>query len=174
MMMRRIKIFHPPLYAWHDKLVIPSEGGVLLLIRDVTDIARMQQTEAVRSAIREVFDQAPIAITLLRGPEHRIDIMNPMAQQVLGGRNVEGSTIRNALPELEGQGFFELLDQVYSTGRAYEGREVPVQYDRNGDGTMNDAVFNITYQPLVDTTGQVYGVLRLSVEVGTSGGASPA
>ena len=39
---------------------------------------------------------------------------------------------------------------------------------------MNDAVFNITYQPLLDTTGQLYGVLSMSVEVGTSGGASPA
>lgn len=173
-MMRRIKVFHPPLYAWHDKLAIPSEGGLLLVIRDVTDITRMQQSEAVRSAIREVFDQAPIAITLLRGPEHRIDIMNPRAQQLLGGRNLEGLTVRNALPELEGQGLFELLDQVYSTGRPYEGREIPVQYDRNGDGTMYDGLFNITYQPLVDTTGQVYGVLSLSVEVTDSARARQA
>ena len=164
-MMRRVKVFHPPLYAWHDQLAIPSEGGLLLVIRDVTDIARMQQTEAVRSAIREVFDQAPIAITLMRGAEHRIDIMNPRARQILGGRNLEGLTIRNALPEIEGQGLFELLDQVYSTCQPYEGRDVPVQYDRNGDGTMYEGVFNITYQPLLDSTGNVYGVLSVSVEV---------
>ncbi|MDQ3310364.1 MAG: PAS domain-containing protein [Gemmatimonadota bacterium] len=170
-MMRRIKVFHPPLYTWHDKLAIPSEGGLLLVIRDVTDIMRMQQTEAVRSAVREVFDQAPIAITLLRGPEHRIDIMNPMSQRLLGGRNLEGVTVRNALPELEGQGLFELLDQVYGTGRPYEGREIPIQYDRNGDGTMYEGLFNITYQPLVDTSGNVYGVLSLSVEVADSDGA---
>jgi PAS domain-containing protein len=162
---RRSKTFHPPLYAWHDKLAIPSEGGLIMVVRDVTDITRLQQTEAVRAAIREVFDQAPISITLLRGPEHRIDIMNPMARQLLGGRNLEGLTIRNALPELEGQGFFELFDEVYSTGRPYEGREVTVHYDRNGDGTMYEGLFNVTYQPLVDTTGQVYGVLSLSVEV---------
>lgn len=42
-------------------------------------------------------------------------------------------------------------------------------YDRNGDGTMYEGLFNITYQPLVDTTGQVYGVLSLSVEVAPDG-----
>lgn len=170
-MMRRIKVFHPPLYAWHDKLAIPSEGGLLLVLRDVTDITRMQQTEAVRSAVREVFDQAPIAITLLRGAEHRIDIMNPRARQLLGGRSLEGLTIRNALPELEGQGMFELLDQVYQTCQPYEGRDVPIQYDRTGDGTLYEGCFNITYQPLLDSTGNVYGVLSVSVEVTDSGTA---
>lgn len=175
---RRVRVFHPPLYAWHEVLVAPSDDGVLLVVRDVTDVARLQQTEAVREGLREVFDQAPIAITLLRGPEHRVEITNPMARQLLGGRSLEGRTLRNALPELEGQGLFDLLDEVFASGKPYVGKEVPITYDRNGDGTLYEGVFNVTYQPLLDHVGKVTGVLSLSVEVtdlvrAREGGAAP-
>jgi len=162
---RRVRVFHPQLYAWHEVQAVPSGGGLLLVIRDVTDEARMQQTEAVRSAVREIFEQIPMAVSLLRGPEHQVEIMNAAARQLLGGRDMEGRSVRSALPELEGQGLFELLDQVYSTGKPFEGKEVPVRFDRYGDGTMSDACFNILYQPLFDTTGRVSGVLSISVEV---------
>jgi PAS domain-containing protein len=92
------------------------------VIRDVSDEARMQQTEAVRSAVREIFEQIPMAVSLLRGPEHQVEIMNAAARQLLGGRDMEGRSVRSALPELEGQGLFELLDQVYSTGKPFEGQ----------------------------------------------------
>lgn len=162
---QRFKIFHPPLYAWHEVLTVPSDGGLLVILRDVTDATRMQEREAVRSAIREVFDQAPIAISITRGPEHRVEIQNAMSRQLVGGRDLEGLTIRSALPEIEGQGILELLDQVYTSGQPYHGTEIPVRYDRLGDGAMYDGCFNVTYQPLLDSTGHVTGVLGLSVEV---------
>jgi PAS domain S-box-containing protein len=162
---RRVRVFHPQLYAWHEVQAVPSGEGLLLVIRDVSDEARMQQTEAVRSAVREIFEQIPMAVSLLRGPEHQVEIMNAAARQLLGGRDMEGRSVRSALPELEGQGLFELLDEVYSTGKPFEGKEVPVRFDRHGDGTLNDACFNILYQPLFDITGRVSGVLSISVEV---------
>lgn len=162
---RRVRIFHPPLYAWHEVQAVPSGGGLLLVLREVSDEARLQQTEAVRAAVREIFEQVPMAVSVLRGPDHRVEIMNATARQMLGGRDLEGRSARSALPELEGQGFFELLDTVYATGKPFEGREVPVRFDRNGDGTMYEGRFNILYQPLLDNTGRVSGVLSISVEV---------
>ena len=162
---RRVRIFHPQLYAWHEVQAVPSAGGLLLVIRDVTDEARLQQTEAVRAAVREIFEQVPLAVSVLRGAEHRVEIMNAASRQVLGGRDVEGRAVRTALPELEGQGLFELLDSVYRTGKPFEGKEVHVHYDKYGDGTLHEGFFNILYQPLFDTTGRVSGVLSISVEV---------
>jgi PAS domain-containing protein len=164
-MARRARMFHPQLYAWHEVQAVPSAGGLLLVIRDVTDEARLQQTEAVRSAVREIFEQVPLAVSVLRGAEQRVEIMNAASRQVLGGRNVEGRPVRTALPELEGQGLFELLDTVYETGRPFEGKEVHVRYDKYGDGTLHEGYFNILYQPLFDSTGRVNGVLSISVEV---------
>ena len=162
---QRFKVFHPPLYAWHEVLAMRSEGGLLVILRDVTDVTRLQEREAVRAAIREVLDQAPIAISITRGPDHRFEVQNAVSRQLVGGRNLEGLTVRSALPEIEGQGILEVLDRVYTTGEPFHGTEIPVQYDRLGNGELYDGCFNITYQPLLDSTGRVYGVLSLSVEV---------
>ena len=37
-----------------------------------------------------------------------------------------GKPVREVLPEIEGQGFFELLDSVYASGEPYGGRAMPV------------------------------------------------
>jgi PAS domain-containing protein len=164
-MPRRLRIFHPPRYAWHDVTAVPEGDGLALVLRDVTDIVRARQAEAVREAVREVVDRAPLAVVLMRGADHRVELMNQMARQVLGGHDLEGRSIRAALPELEGQGLFELLDQVYSTARPYQAREVPVQFDRSGDGALDHGCFDIVYQPVFDVDGTVSGVLSLSFEI---------
>lgn len=163
---RRVKLFHPPLYAWHEIDTLPTREGLIVVFRDVTDIARMKQKEAVKEAVREILDPAPIAITILRGKEHRFEYLNPMARQLLGGRHIEGQTIRNALPELEGQGLIETLDEVFRTGIAYKASQLPVAYDRMGDGVIVQCYFDVTYQPFFENDGSVAGILILSVEVG--------
>jgi len=157
--------FLPGLYAWHEVRAVPTENGLLLFSRDISDRIRAVHDEAVRAEIRKILEQAPVAINIMRGREHRIEMHNKRFQQLLGGRNIEGLTVRNAFRELEGQGFFELLDQVYATGESYEGKETPARYDRNGTGDIYEGYFNITYQPLFDTNGAVSGILSLNIEV---------
>lgn len=162
---RQFKVFHPPRYSWHEVTAVPSGTGMLLVMRDVTDVTRARQQETVREAVREVIDLAPVAISVMRGPDHRVEIVNQLSRLLLGGRDLEGMTARAALPEVEGQGLFEILDEVYRTGEPFHGREVPVTYDREGDGRLYDGIFNFTYQPLFDVGGKVNGVLSVSVEV---------
>ncbi|MHA0111704.1 hypothetical protein ACXYUI_32140, partial [Klebsiella pneumoniae] len=51
---------------------------------------------------------------------------NPACCQLVGHRNILGMPVREALPEIQGQGFFELLDEVYRTGQPYSGRNMRV------------------------------------------------
>lgn len=162
---RHFKVFHPPRYAWHEVTAIPSGRGMILVMRDVTDVTRARQHETVREAVREVIDLAPVAISVMRGPDHRVEIVNQFARQLLGGRELEGRTVRSVLPELEGQGLFEILDGVYNSAEPFHGSEVPITYDRYGDGTSYQGFFNFSYQPLFDVGGGVNGVLSVSVEV---------
>jgi len=164
-MVRRVRVFHSPLYVWHELTVIPNPEGTLLVIRDVTDMERMKHREAVREGVREVIDRAPVAISVMRGPDHRVELMNQFARQLVGGRDFEGRTARSALPEVEGQGLFEIIDRVYATGVPYQGSEVPIRFDRYGTGELYDGVFNVVYQPIFDVDGRVSGVLSVSVEV---------
>ena len=58
----------------------------------------------------------PGFVAVLKGPEHVYDYVNPAYLNIAGDRQFIGKPIRDALPELAGQGFFELLDRVYRSG----------------------------------------------------------
>nr|WP_244622675.1 HWE histidine kinase domain-containing protein [Microvirga brassicacearum] len=59
---------------------------------------------------------------------------------------------------LEGQGFFELLDQVYATGEPFVGRQMPVTLQRRPDGSAEDAFIDFVYQPIMGAGGVVSGI----------------
>jgi hypothetical protein len=63
--------------------------------------------------MREMFARSPSFSALLQGPEHRFVLTNPAYHQLIGHRNVIGLAVREAVPEVEGQGFFELLDSEF-------------------------------------------------------------
>lgn len=161
----KFELFLPGLYAWHEVRAVPTEKGLILFSRDISDRIRVLREEAVRAEIRNILEHAPVGICIMRGREHRIEMQNRSFYQLIGNRNLEGLTVRNAFRELEDQGFFELLDQVYASGEAYEGKELLVRYDRQGTGEMYEGYFNVIYQPLLDTAGHVCGILSLNIEV---------
>src|SRR5690606_28440627 len=76
---------------------------------------------------------------------------------------VIGKTFREALPELEGQPFFKLLDDVYTTGVPYQAMEDKVELFRNGK--METTYYNFTYKALRNELDEIYGVINTSVEV---------
>jgi PAS domain S-box-containing protein len=141
--------------------------GVVLTVRDVTEARRLEQAaELERSRLVEVFQQAPAVIAVTHGPTHVLTTANPLFQQVVGAsRSLNGRPIREAIPELEGQGFFELLDQVYATGEPFVGDELLARVDHAGTGEMRDGYFNFVYQPLRTTRGAVEGIMIHAVEV---------
>lgn len=108
--------------------------------------------------------QAPAAFCILRGPEHTFELANPGYQQLIGGRNPIGQPVRRALPELAGQGFFELLDNVYTTQQPFTGKNVPVTL-LDPSGQSRTAYIDFSYQPILDQQGQTVGILVFAYEV---------
>lgn len=157
--------FLPGLYAWHAVMAIPSADTLMLVSRDIGDRMRMLRDEAVRESLRSVLENVSVAVTITRGSEHRIELQNASSRSLLNGRNVEGSTVRSALPEAEQQGFVALLDRVFSSGEMFAGEDLSLTYDRDGSGTPCQAYFDVTYQPIFDTDGQVSGILHMAVDV---------
>jgi PAS domain S-box-containing protein len=135
-------------------------------VQDVTEQRELQHAlEAERARLREVFQQAPALIAVLRGPQHIFEIANPPYLGLLGNREVLGRPIREALPELEGQGYFEMLDGVYQTGEPVVGNEMRALLDRTGGGQLEEGYFNFVFHPLRETDGAVGGILIHAVEV---------
>ena len=124
------------------------------------------QAQAERQRLHDILMEAPAVIAVTRGPEHSFELVNPLYMRAIGkGREVLGKPIREALPELAGQGIYELLDQIYASGKAQEGKEILVRLDRTGDGTLADVYCNFACQPSRDESGKVEGILVHAVDV---------
>jgi signal transduction histidine kinase len=141
-------------------------GGTLVVCTETTNAVlanREQQREMKRLA--DLFEQAPAFFAVLRGPEHVFEMMNGPYQQLVGHRSLLGKSVREALPEIEGQGFIKLLDEVYLTGNPYPGRGIPVQLARTPDHPLELRYLDFVYQPKREPDGSVSGVIVLGVDV---------
>ena len=69
-------------------------------------------------------------MAILRGPTHVFERVNDHYYQLVGHRELLGKPVREGLPEIAGQGFFELLDQVYATGEAFVGKNMRAMLER--------------------------------------------
>ena len=105
----------------------------------------------------DLFAQTPGFMAVLRGDELVFELANAAYIALVGGRDVRGLRVRDALPELAGQGFFELLEQVLETGTPFVGRAVPVAL-RNAEGDLQTRNVDFVYQPILDAQGRVEGI----------------
>lgn len=129
--------------------------------QELRDVAR--RVDAERQRIQQSFMQAPAFLAILRGPNHVFEFVNTAYQALLGERDYLGKPVRDVVPEAEGQGFFEQLDQVLATGVPFIGRQMRLVIERNGVAT--ETFLDFIYQPLVEVDGSVSGVLVHGVDV---------
>ncbi|MBC8082498.1 MAG: PAS domain-containing protein, partial [Hymenobacter sp.] len=127
--------------------------------------AARAEAEAQRQRLADLIMQAPAPIISLVGPDHTIVLANHHFHQLFGQRPLAGQSVREALPELEGQPYFRFLDDVYRTGETFYGREMSVQLDRTHSGQLELGYFNFINQATRDETGAVTGVLVHAYDV---------
>lgn len=123
-----------------------------------TDVRTRDAYKADSERLRDLFDQAPGFMVVLRGPDHVFEIVNDAYYGLVGHRQLIGKTVREALPEIEGQGYLELLDRVYATGKPYVATEAPVTLRRTPDGQEEERIVTFVYQPVRNTAGEVTGI----------------
>jgi len=71
--------------------------------------------ELERQRLHDLFVQAPAAIGMTTGPDHRITFINPPYLRLLGReghKSVIGRPFREIVPEVVEQGIFDLFDDV--------------------------------------------------------------
>jgi PAS domain S-box-containing protein len=115
--------------------------------------------------LREMFVRSPSFSALLQGPEHRFVLANPTWQQLIGHRDVIGLTVQEALPELERQGFIDLLDSVFATGEAFVGSDVEIVLQRSAGGPAETRHLDFVYQPIKDEAGNVTSIFVEGVDI---------
>ncbi|AKT41152.1 STAS domain-containing protein [Chondromyces crocatus] len=107
----------------------------------------------------------PAGVCYLRGPEFVYDLANSRYFELTGSRSILGKPIREALPEITGQGFVDILTEVLQTGVPYAASDVPILLKSSEEGPLVEKWLDFTYQPVRSPTGAVEGILVLIVEV---------
>jgi two-component system cell cycle sensor histidine kinase/response regulator CckA len=125
----------------------------------------LSELESERARLVDIFTHAPAFIASLRGPEHIFELANTHYYDLVGQRDLIGSRVRDVLPEVEGQGFFELLDQVYATGVPFVANEMPIEFTGIEGAPRDQRYLNFVYQPLTGGNGAVSGIICHGVDV---------
>ncbi|TVT43517.1 PAS domain-containing protein [Hymenobacter setariae] len=131
--------------------------------------AREQQArlaaERERNLLQALLAQAPVAIGLFQGPDQIVAMANEQLCAMWGypAEQMLQRPLLEAVPELRGQGFVELIADVARTGEPFVGDTVPAQLRRHGQLTTR--FFNFVYQPLYDAAGNLLGVLDIATDV---------
>ncbi len=134
-----------------------SAGAQPQAQREEGVLSRARAMQAEGYQLRQLFEQAPGFICFLRGEAHVFELTNPAYERLVGERALLGRPLREALPELHEQGFFELLDQVYQSGQAYVGRKSRVQLQRR-PGVLDELYVDFILQPITGSDGTVSGI----------------
>ncbi|AKQ46662.1 hypothetical protein TH63_15190 [Rufibacter radiotolerans] len=168
----RLKRASDGAYLWFTMRATPlydGQGNIQAWIGVNTNIQgqkEIQQKLKERDEyVQRMLAQAPVQFAVLKGADWVVDFATPQFKQLIGGRDTVGKPFKEALPELEEQGFFKIIEKVYTTGKLFRGNEAPAYLDRNGTGTLELGYFDFVYQPLLNEEGTVEGVMILIVEV---------
>ena len=129
--------------------------------------AARAEAERQQRELQRVFEQAPVAIAVYRGPNYVIELANPTVCRLWGRSQAQiiGKGLFEALPEVAGMGFEELLDEVMATGVPYVAYAMAAQHDRNGQ--RETVYWDFVYVPMHDAGGRTYGVMVVATEVTT-------
>jgi two-component system sensor histidine kinase VicK len=147
--------------------ILNADGEVDYLLYTVTDIdsyMRRAEENVNRKYFMKLINQAPVGICILRGKDLVVESANSMMLELLGKSDaILNLPIKIALPELGGQPYLKLLDDVYTWGEPLVGNEAKVLLIRNGQ--LETTYFNFVYQPLKDSLGVTTGIMMVAAEV---------
>lgn len=135
-----------------------QSGSVELLQRAREAESAYQASLAESGDFRRLFQQAPGMIAVLSGPEHVFTFANDAYRRLVGERALIGLPVREALPDIEGQGFYELLDGVYKLGRPHSAEGQKIMLQSGDDGGLRATYLDFSFHPIQDGEGHVTGI----------------
>ncbi|QJW90072.1 PAS domain-containing protein [Spirosoma taeanense] len=150
---------------WFAATVVKLDDGAVVSVTDITQhVEARQALEASEARFRSLIEEASVATCLFIGRDMRIDVANEIMLGFWGkDRSVIGQPLQQAVPELVGQPFLQILDEVFTTGEPYEARAARAELKVNG--VLGTYYFDFTYKPLRNAEGEIYGIMDTAVDV---------
>jgi PAS domain S-box-containing protein len=153
-----------------------TEGNVVKVavwvLENTKQVAERQKIEATRTAfqqerdrLKSFFLEAPAGICILSGPELVYELVNPLYQQLFPGRDLLGKPLLEAVAEVKGAPIWDVLQEVYRSGKTFEGNELLIPLARTPEGLVEDRYFNFIYQARQSESGATDGIIVFVIEV---------
>ena len=127
-------------------------------------LAAAQRHVREREEFYQVFEQAPVIVALLRGPEHFFHYRNPAFQGLFPGRALTGHLYADVMPEIVAAGLMAELDRVYATGQPYYGTALPVVAVPPDGSAAHQRYYDFSYQPYREH-GHIVGISIFAYDV---------
>lgn len=126
---------------------------------------RKSDAPAIDPGFQRALEEAPAAISLRKGPDHRCVFVNRAHLESTDGRPQLGRAFAEAFPELAAQGYVNVFDRVYTTGEPFiaEGRRADVPTAPGGP--LKERYWNLTFQATHDDDGAIDGVSTFAFDV---------
>jgi len=150
----------------NDESAAAGVGGVLAICSETTEqVKAARRIAEERERLTELFEQTPNFRALLRGPEHRIELVNPGFVRLLGRQDVVGRTVAEALPLAAAENQIELLSKVLRGGEMLAANGVKFDVQKAAGGPGEERFIDFVYQPIKDAAGVVTGILVEGTDV---------
>lgn len=150
----RLLLLNQELVAANEELVAGNEE----LIATNLELALSEQR------FRYLIQEAPVAIGILTDRSLIVTSANVKILEVWGKtKSIIGLPLAKALPELEGQPFLQILDDVFTTGKPFNASEIRALLEHRGE--LKEMFFNVVYQPIQVDTGSTTDILVVAVDV---------
>jgi signal transduction histidine kinase/CheY-like chemotaxis protein len=121
------------------------------------------QAELERERLSAVFSQVPALAAVLAGPALRFEMANEAFRRTVGTRQLEGRTVREALPRLD-PAILERLEGVYRSGQRYVATDFPVRLEGGAGRAASERYFTLIYEPTRGPSGKVEGIWVLGLD----------
>lgn len=164
--------FSKKYWKFNNAPILNDAGQLLYIVHSALDITSQvvaEQKSELSKGIEKAYNffiNAPVIIGFLKGRDYVIELANEGLLEVWGRTSdVIGKPLMQAIPELEGQGFKALLDQVCVTGEPFYAYEYPITLHRHGKNEV--LYFDFVYKPFYEngTDAKASGIFSVGHDV---------
>ncbi|WP_431294571.1 PAS domain-containing sensor histidine kinase [Pedobacter sp. P26] len=139
--------------------------GIMIVANEITSLvhSRMEMAKS-EERFRNLLLDTPMATGYYETEDIIISLANDEMLRFWGkDKSVIGKPMEEAIPELKGQPFIDILKEVYRTGIPYHADQQEALLPVNGK--LEKVWFNFTYKPLRNAEGEVYAILHAAMDV---------
>ena len=148
-----------------------SEGeidGLLVHGVEVTEqVLAKKQIEAKENQLQNIFLNAPAAIAVFEGSEHKYVLANKAYEKLSHRKAADllGKNMQDLFPELKGTDTLEIFAKVLETGESFSAPEYALMLDLKNEGVLRQYYFNFSMEPLKNSLGEIYAVMAITYDI---------